>query len=146
MPTSTALQPDSSSAIGSGQEVDTFVDRVVKYIPAEIVSAWVAAKGVVEAAGASVNGMVLWVCFAVGVIFTALYTLKQTAVPNQSPAVVQTGISTVAFIIWVIALGEPFTTLLGKTNQSLFGSLLLIAYTVGVALLVPNPDPPKSTS
>jgi hypothetical protein len=138
-------QQHQAAQIGGGQEVDTFVDRVVKYIPAEIVSAWVAAKGVVEAAGAAANAYVLWVCFAVGVILTALYTLKKTAVPGLKPAYVQTGIATVAFVVWVIALGEPFATLFGKAQQSLYGSLLLIAYTVGVALLVKNPDPPTPT-
>jgi hypothetical protein len=65
---------NQAAQVGGGQEVDTFVDRVVKYIPTEIVSAWVAAKGVVAAAGAAANAYVLWVCFAVGVIFTVLYT------------------------------------------------------------------------
>jgi hypothetical protein len=100
---------------------------------------------VVAAAGAAANGYVLWVCFAVGVIFTALYTLKKTALPDLTPAYVQTGIATIAFVVWAIALGEPFTTLFGTAQQSLYGSLLLIAYTVGVALFVKDPDPPTPT-
>ena len=42
----------------------------------------------------------------------------------------------------MLALGEPFTSLLGAANQSLYGSLLLIFYTVLTALVVTNPDPP----
>jgi hypothetical protein len=113
----------------------------VKYIPTEIVSAWVAAKGLVESAATSSRQTVLWICFAVGVVLTVLLILKQTSGPEQPPAIKQTAISTVAFVIWVFALGEPFTSLLGQTNQSLYGSLLLIFYTIVVALLVTNPDP-----
>jgi hypothetical protein len=132
-----------AAAVGVGQEVDTFLDRVVKYIPAEIVSAWVTAKGVVEGTAVPSKQTILWICFLLGVVATVIYTLKQTAVPNQRPAVRQTVIATVAFIIWAIALGEPFATLFGKAEQSLYGSLLLIAYTVFVPLFVTNPDPPQ---
>jgi hypothetical protein len=47
-----------------------------------------------------------------------------------------------AFVVWTVALGEPFASLFGQPNQSLFGSLLLIFYTVVIALFVKNPDPP----
>jgi hypothetical protein len=130
-----------AATVGARQEVDTFFDRVVKYIPTEIVSAWVAAKGLVESTAVPSRRMVLWICFAVGVVLTGLYTLKQTAIPGQPPAVKQTAITTIAFAIWVMALGEPFATLLGKESQSLFGSLLLIGYTLVVSLFVTNPDP-----
>jgi hypothetical protein len=129
----------------AGQEVDTFLDRVVKYIPAEIVSAWVTAKGIVEGTAIPSKQTILWICFVGGVVATILYTLKQTAVPEQGPAVWQTVIATIAFIIWAIALGEPFATLFGRAEQSLYGALLLIAYTVFVPLLVTNPDPPSPT-
>jgi uncharacterized membrane protein len=128
-------------AVGAGQEVDTFLDRVVKYIPAEIVSAWVTAKGVIEGTSVPSKQTVLWICFVVGIALTIGYTLKQTAVGGKSPAIWQTIISTVAFVIWAIALGEPFSSLLGKAEQSLYGSLLLIAYTVIVPIVVTNPDP-----
>jgi hypothetical protein len=129
------------AAKATGQEVDTFFDRVLKYIPAEIVGAWVAAKGLIESAATPSKMTVLWICFVVGVVLTALFVLKKTAIPGQSPAVKQTAITTVAFVVWVLALGEPFTSLLVAANQSLYGSLLLIFYTLVVAL-VTNPDPP----
>jgi hypothetical protein len=47
-------------------------------------------------------------------------------------------VSTGAFIVWAIALGEPFSTLLGKTEQALYGSLLLILYTMVVGLITPR--------
>src|SRR5215470_8471890 len=125
-------------AAGTAQQIDTFSDRLIKYIPADIVSAWVAAKGLVESSAISSKQVVLWVCFGVGVVLTALWTLKQTAMPGKKPAVTQTIIVTGAFIVWTIALGEPFSTLLGSTEQALYGSLLLIFYTLLVGLIVPK--------
>jgi len=125
-------------ASGVKPEVDTFFDRVVKYIPVEIVSAWVAVKGLVEASASQSKPTVLWVCFGLGVVFTALYMLKQTAVPGKSPAITQTLIATGAFVVWVFGLGEPFASLLGTAQQALYGSLLLIFYTLAVGLITPK--------
>ena len=125
-------------AAGGAPGVDTFFDRVAKYIPAEIVSAWVAAKGVIEAAATQSKQIVLWICFGLGVVLTALYMLKQTAVPGKPPAITQTLIATGAFVVWVIALGEPFSSLLGQSEQALYGSLLLIFYTLAVGLITPK--------
>jgi len=125
-------------AKGGPPDVDTFFDRVVKYIPTEIVSAWVAVKGLVAAAAVQSKELILWICFGVGVILTALYMLKRTAQPGQPPAVTQTAIATGAFIVWVFALGEPFTSLLGAAQQGLIGSLLLIGYTLVAGLIIPK--------
>jgi hypothetical protein len=123
---------------GPAKEIDTFFDRIVKYIPTEIVSAWVAAKGLVQASAIPGKERVMWICFAAGVIITALVILRQTAERGKPPAILQTVISTVAFVVWTIALGEPFTTLLGSTEQALYGSLLLIFYTLVAGLIRPR--------
>jgi Na+/phosphate symporter len=125
-------------AAGVTPNVDTFFDRVVKYIPVEIVSAWIAVKGIIAAAATQSKQTILWVCFAIGVVFTALFMLKQTAVPGKGPAIMQTVIATIAFAVWVFALGEPFATWLGVANQSLYGSLLLIFFTLAVGLIIPK--------
>lgn len=124
-------------AAGVTPSIDSYVDRIVKYIPVEIVSAWVAAKGIVAASALSTKQTVLWVCFAISILLTILYMLKQTEVPGRSPAITQTAVATGAFVVWAFALGEPFATLLGTAQQSLYGSLLLIFYTLGVGLIVP---------
>lgn len=125
-------------AAGAVREIDTYFDRVVKYIPTEIVGAWIAIKGLVESATVSNKQTILWICLPVGVILAALWTLKQTSMLGKPPAVTQTIISTFAFIVWVVALGEPFVTLLGKSEQALYGSILLIFFTLIVGLIVPR--------
>lgn len=129
---------DQLHAAGVAPDVDSYFDRVVKYIPVEIVSAWVAVKGIIAAAATESKQTVLWVCFGIGVVFTALFMIKQTTVPEKGPAKLQTAIATLAFVIWVFALGEPFATWLGVASQSLYGSLLLIFFTLAVGLIVPK--------
>src|SRR4051794_18361247 len=96
---------------GGGSKVDTYFDRVVKYIPADVVAAWTAAMGLINGTPQIPRSTILWLTFAAGVILTALWTLKQTSEPKKQPAITQTVIAVVAFIIWVIALGGPFATL-----------------------------------
>ena len=123
-------------AVG-GEEVDTYFDRVVKYIPADIVAAWTAGAGLIAAAGASVNTkMLLWLVFVVELILTPLWILKRTAKSGRPPAVTQSIIGTIAFFVWVFALGGPFVHL--SFYQPVYGSLLLIFYTLIVALIVPK--------
>src|SRR5437763_13906293 len=120
---------------GTGNEIDTYFDKVVKYVPVEIVSAWVATSAIVQAAAVAAKNGVMWACFGAGLVLTALWTLKKTAQPGKPPAVQQTLISTLAFVLWTIALGEPFRSLLTPEKQSLYGALLLILFTLIVPLI-----------
>jgi len=118
--------------------VDTYFDRVVKFIPADIVGAWVAVTGMINSAGDNVSkNAVLWVCFAVAAVLTPIWTLKQTHLPGQPPAVKQSVVSTGAFIVWVMALNAPLIQTLWAGYDSLYGSLLLVLYTLVVALINP---------
>jgi hypothetical protein len=81
---------------------DTYFDKVVKYIPADVVGAWVAATGIVQASAAAPKDTLLWIIFVAGVLITAAWKLKQTKLP------IQAAVSTGAFAVWVFALGGPF--------------------------------------
>jgi hypothetical protein len=109
---------------------DTYFDKVVKYIPSDVVGAWVAAAGAVKAAVGVPQSSLLWIVFAFGVVVTALWKLKQTKLPMQA------AISTGAFAVWVFALGGPFEQL--SWYNPVYGTLLLIGYTLITALI--NPD------
>ncbi|PWT82247.1 MAG: hypothetical protein C5B58_08535 [Acidobacteria bacterium] len=110
----------------TGEPPDTYSDMILKSIPAEIVAAWVAVKGLVDSASNVSKNTILWVCFAVGVVLTFLWTRKQTQGPGQS--VKQLFVATGAFIIWVFALGPPFSGL--TWYHPLYASLALIGYTL----------------
>jgi len=109
---------------------DTYFDKIVKYIPSDIVGAWVAAAGAIKGAAGIPQGRILWIAFIVGVVMTAVWKLKQTTLPLQA------AISTGAFVVWVFALGGPFEQF--SWYQPVYGTLLLIAYTLIAATV--NPD------
>lgn len=115
--------------------VDKYSDKVVKNIPADIVAAWVAVTSLIAGASGVPDTTILWIAFVVGVIITPLWVLRQTALSGRPPAITQTLISTGSFIVWVFALGGPFATL--SWFKPLYGSLLLIFYTLIVALINP---------
>ena len=116
-------------------EFDSYFDKAVKYIPADIVAAWVAVTGLVSSARDVPRQTILWVAFGIGLLLTAWWTWKQAAAPGRRPPVTQAIISTGAFAVWVFALGGPFQHVPG---QPVYGSLLLILYTLVVALIDPK--------
>jgi hypothetical protein len=122
---------------GAGGPPDTYFDRVVKYVPADIVAAWIAVSSAVKSATHDVpKGTILWIVFVVLVPLTAVWTWRQTAQRGLPPAVIQIMVSTGAFIVWVFALGGPFEYL--SWYHALYGSLMLILYTLLVALIIPD--------
>jgi hypothetical protein len=123
-------------AVGAGVQLDTYFDKLIKYIPADIVAAWTAATGLIAGATDEPQALLLWIAFAFGVVVTAVWTLRQTAEADKPPAVTQTAISTIAFGVWVFALGGPFANL--GWYSPLYGSLLLIAFTLAVPLINPT--------
>ena len=116
---------------------DTYSDRVLKYVPADVVAAWVAANGIIKEANPRPTPVALWIIFGVGLVLCALWTYKEVSRTNRNAAPVQMIVSSGAFAVWVYALGGPFPDWLGFYHAYI-GSLLLIAYTLLVGLVVPD--------
>src|SRR5690242_12676470 len=108
-------------AASSETKIDTYFDKVIKYIPADIIGAWIAVKSLINTSTKIPTSTILWISIMIGVILTNIWTLRQTKEPKKRPAITQTVISTVAFIDWVFALGGPFATL--GFYRSVYGSL-----------------------
>lgn len=116
---------------GGGQEEtkDSYLEKIVKYIPSEVVTAWMFSKSIIKVAAGDGNAVVLWIAFAFGLAITAILKYKQTRLS------VQAAVSTGAFAVWVFALGEP----LGSTpTLQLYGTLALVGYTLIASAI--NPD------
>ena len=111
---------------GSQGTPDTYFDKIVKYIPSDVVGAWVAAVGMINAAAGVPKVLLLWICFFAGIAFTAFWKYRQTELLKQM------WISTGAFVVWIFALPEGPFTYLGWYHP-LYGSLLLIGYTLVTA-------------
>lgn len=120
----------------SKEAVDEYQDRLLKYIPADVNAAWLALTGIVKSATTIPQSTVLWILFAILLILTPIWTWKETSQPNKPPAKTQIVVSTGAFLVWAIALGEPFNRL--SFYQPVYGSILLILYTLIVSKIVPS--------
>ena len=51
---------------------DGYFDRVVKYVPTDVVGAWVAITTLLKSAQNIRQDIVLWICLAFGNVITAL--------------------------------------------------------------------------
>lgn len=125
---------------GAESSIDGYFDKVVKYVPADIVAAWIAADALIRGSGGDVpKTALMWVAFSVGLALTAPWTIRQTRLVGAPPAVRQAVISTFAFGLWVFAIGGPFAKL--HFYHPVYGGLLLILFSLTVGLVN---EPPSS--
>lgn len=120
---------------GAQVGIDTYFDRVIKYIPADVIAAWTAVTGLITGSEDISLGF-YWGLFIVFIALTAGWTYKQTSIKGLPLAVTQIAFSSIAFIVWVFALGGPFANLGWYTP--VYGSILLILYTLIVPLINPK--------
>ncbi len=132
----TPKQNQKLESYSKSQQIDGYFDKLIKYIPTEIVGAWIAITGLIKSSSDLPANTLLWVLFVVFIGLTVLYIGKQTAEANKPPATMQIAISTGAFIVWVFALGEPFSGL--AFYKPVYGSLLLILYNLVIPLIEPK--------
>lgn len=110
---------------------DTYRDRLFKYIPAEIVTLHLGLTKIVAAATGAPHFM-YWVIFFAGLIGTPYYLRYIHNVTARTQLIV----STAAFVVWVFALGEPFSEI--DWYQPVYAAVLLPIFTFFVAGISPT--------
>ncbi|MBX9258542.1 hypothetical protein H1Q63_32275 [Desmonostoc muscorum CCALA 125] len=126
---------DQLEAQSDTGKIDDYFSKLLKYIPTEIVGGWIAITGLIKSATGVPTNIILWILLVIFTVITAAYILQQTSEPKKPPAVKQTIISTIAFIVWVFALGEPFSSL--SFYSPVYGSSLLILCSLIIPLINP---------
>jgi len=116
-------------------EPDDYKAKLLKYIPAEVVSLYVSLDAIVKASTTTVDEMTYayLAIFVVGIIGTPLYLWKHAKVIKRK----QLLISTIAFIVWVFALGGPFDNWHWYQTHKVYAALVLPLYTFIVAGIDP---------
>jgi hypothetical protein len=132
--------PDAPFAATEGEEkppkksASNPAERIVKYMPVEIVSGYLFVMGIVQAAPeGNLRVFAAWLVFAAGLIVTPIFLIKyHKPKPEQMP---QVWVATVAFPLWAYALGGPFAMPpIGKYYVAWFGGVLVGLYTWLVGL------------
>jgi hypothetical protein len=114
---------------GTAGTTDEYVDRIIKLIPGEVVALYITLAGILAASSQN-SGILFWLIFVICLAGTPLYLKKISKVNNH----VQIAVSTVAFIVWVFALGGPFATM--AWYQPIYGALLLPIFTFFIPMVI----------
>jgi hypothetical protein len=111
---------------------DTYMSRVLKYIPSEIVMAYVAVEGVLRASYGPSNGRetLLWITLAILTLLTPLWLWRVMRVRHLP----QVFVSTLSVPVWLFALGGPFEYL--AWYRPALGSVVLPIYTLIVPIIL----------
>lgn len=115
---------------GSQEELNSYLERLMKMIPSEVLSLYLVGSGVIPQTDRIV--LVLWsVICLVGVVCIRVYGTAdfQRKLPPQWKAV---AISAIAFIIWIYSLGGPFAAY--NLHIPYVGSLLVLVWTFFVPI------------
>ncbi len=125
----TQLQASEQSS-----EVDGYLEKVMKYIPSEIVGVWITIKTIVEGNNEIPQNGVLWGIFIICLFLTFAYLRLLPSDSEKKPTIKQTIISVGAFIVWAIAIGgEPFLSI--RWYHPIYGSILMVLYTATIPLI-----------
>jgi hypothetical protein len=119
---------------------EDFLGRLLKYIPAEIVGLYLAARGVVPTkSGADDDATtVLWIIAAACWLLVPIYMWVATTRNGQKPLLVQIALATVAFPVWVFAIaGAPVSSLTWSNTHQYIGSVALVFTTFIFGLVKP---------
>jgi hypothetical protein len=120
------------------KSVDDYLGRMAKYIPAEIVGLYLATAGMVPARP---NGhpycTALWIVFAINFTLVPFYFWFATTRDSQKPLLAQIVFASVAFPVWVFAIGGPFKCF--HWYEGWIASLVLAFVTVVMGFYRPPP-------
>jgi hypothetical protein len=127
------FSPSALPALDPSTKEDTYIGKLVKYIPAEVVAAYVAATGAVKTAGASApRESLLWLVATGMLVVTPIWVLVAATEPGKPRPAFQAGAAAVAFACWVFALGGPFES--QGWYKPVYGTLVLIFATLIIPL------------
>jgi hypothetical protein len=112
-----------------------YAARVAKYVPAEIVAAYLSLLGILNTVPREdpIRVIVAWGALVLCLVLTPVY-FRLLARAGQ-PCVVQMVVSTAAFVVWAYALGGAFEMV--GYHKPWLGSILLVCFTLISGLVRP---------
>lgn len=117
---------------------DDYLARLLKLIPAEVVTVFVTVDGVIRSGGSQVSVYAYWGIFALLTVLTYFYILRTTRVESLKGRHSQALISALSFVVWVFAIGGPFTYSHVGWYTPIYGTIALPIYTFAVPIFFGN--------
>lgn len=122
------------------QGFEDYLERVAKYVPVEILAAFLLVRGVVEPG--AIPPMVEIAIYAAFVVLTPLYLVRFGGdVPRKAMQVV---IGTVSFLVWTYGIGGPFffaalgEVIGAKLQLPGLGGVIVVLWALAVGLIKPE--------
>jgi hypothetical protein len=108
---------------------DAYGDRLIKYIPTEVVTLYLTLQAMLQSIPESPPAPLMWGIFVFGIIATFLHLSRIAKVTKKRQILISLG----AFVVWAFALGGPFQDL--SWYHPLYGGILLCCYTFLVPII-----------
>jgi len=117
---------------------EDYLGRLAKYIPAEIIGLYLATSGAIpHEPRKAPDQTAMWIIFAINFAFVPAYLLFATTRDKKAPLWPQVILASIAFPIWVFAIGGPFKEL--GWYQEWIASVTLTFTTVAFGFYKPAP-------
>lgn len=120
---------------------DDFGSRLIKYIPAEIVGAYVVVAGLIQGLLTDKKTflslepiMWLWISLSVFFVLSPVYMYNASRDRSEPPQWFQVWSAPVAFLSWAFALGGPFESTMKDYNAA-GGSIVLVLVSTAIPAL-----------
>ena len=117
---------------------DDYMSKLLKYVPPQIVGTYLLVDGILRSLttdGSRGRQLALGILLAVGAVFAFAYSARVLGVARQSQRLV----TTLAFFVWVFALGGLFATF-GWWKPG-WGTIALVAFAFFVQFIKLSPLP-----
>jgi uncharacterized membrane protein YoaK (UPF0700 family) len=124
---------------------DGYIDRLLKYIPAEIIALYLGVTNAIPPP-LKAHRTAVWIVTVISALCVPLYMYLSTRKPNQPALWSQIAISSVAFPLWVFAIGGPFALLPWYDNYRWVAAVTICFATFLFGLYVPAPAPLNSSA
>lgn len=135
-PTDKGTEADKPRANTEGPD-SSYFEKLLRYIPGELVAAYLALDGLLREEILAHSQVLYWIVFGSLLVLTPLYVIfrpTHDSLAEHSMRFHATA-GTVAFAVWVFALGGPFAATWPELYRPVYGSILLIITTLTIPVL-----------
>lgn len=107
---------------------DDYGAKLLKYIPVEVITVYIALDALIRSSPV-MDLSLYWFIFVFGIVATPLYLWRIQKVHKN----LQLIISTVAFAVWIFAIGGPFSYM--DWYNPIYGGIFLTIYTFLIPII-----------